>query len=50
MHTSGHASTKMLAEVINAVDPQDKIYPMHTECAEDFKDLPIKAELKDRIV
>ena len=49
MHTSGHASTKMLAEVINAVDPQDKIYPMHTECAEDFKDLPIRAELKDRI-
>ena len=39
----------MLTDVINAVDPQDKIYPMHTECAEDFKELAIKEELKDRI-
>ena len=49
MHTSGHATPKMLADVINAVDPQDKIYPMHTECAEDFKELPIRPELQDRI-
>ncbi|MCR5119440.1 MAG: MBL fold metallo-hydrolase [Lachnospiraceae bacterium] len=50
LHTSGHASVKVLTDVINAVDPQDKIYPMHTECAEDFKELAIKEELKDRIV
>ncbi len=50
LHTSGHATTQMLADVINAVDPQDKIYPMHTECAEDFKELPIRPELKERIV
>ena len=50
LHTSGHATPKMLAEVINAVNPQDKIYPMHTECAEDFKDLPIRDEMKKRIV
>ena len=50
LHTSGHATTQMLADVINAVDPQDKIYPMHTECLEAFKELPIRAELKDRIV
>ncbi|MCR5790086.1 MAG: MBL fold metallo-hydrolase [Lachnospiraceae bacterium] len=49
LHTSGHASVKMLTDVINAVDPQDKIYPMHTECAEDFKKLKIRAKLKDRI-
>lgn len=50
MHTSGHATTKMLAEVINAVDPQDKIFPMHTECADDFMELPIRDGLKDRII
>ncbi len=50
LHTSGHATTEMLAEVINAIDPQDKIYPMHTECAGEFKDLPIREELKTRIV
>ncbi len=50
LHTSGHATMQMLADVINAVDPQDKIYPMHTECAEGFKELPIRPELKDRIV
>ena len=50
LHTSGHATTQMLADVINAVDPQDKIYPMHTECVEDFKKLPIKPELRERIV
>ncbi len=50
LHTSGHAAVQMLADVINAVDPQDKIYPMHTECAEDFKMLPIKPELRQRIV
>ncbi len=49
LHTSGHATTEMLAKVINAIDPQDKIYPMHTECVEDFKELPIKAYLKNKV-
>jgi len=49
LHTSGHASADMIAEVINAVDPQEEIIPMHTENAEGFKKLPIKEELKERI-
>ena len=50
MHTSGHATPRMLAAVINAVDPQEAIYPMHTECAEAFATLPIHEELKQRII
>ncbi len=50
LHTSGHATPEMIAAVINAVDPQDRIYPMHTECAEAFRELPIREELKERIV
>lgn len=49
LHTSGHATSKTLAQVINAVNPQDEIIPMHTEMPEAFKRLPIRAELKDRI-
>lgn len=49
LHTSGHATPRMLAQVINAVNPQDEIIPMHTEKPEEFKNLPIKAQLKDRI-
>ncbi len=49
LHTSGHATSKMLAQVINAVNPQDEIIPMHTERPEAFSELPIRAELKDRI-
>ena len=49
LHTSGHATSKMLAQVINAVNPQDEIIPMHTERPEAFGELPIRAELRDRI-
>lgn len=50
LHTSGHASPQMLAEVIKAVAPTDEIRPMHTEKQNQFKLLPIDEELKNRIV
>ncbi len=49
LHTSGHATPDMIARVINAVDPQDKLYPMHTEKREEFENLPIKEEIKERL-
>jgi ribonuclease J len=50
LHTSGHATTKMLADVINAVNPTDAILPIHTEYPENFRLLPISDELKEKIV
>ena len=41
LHTSGHASPKMLAEVIKAVAPTDEIRPMHTEYPKMFEELDI---------
>ena len=49
LHTSGHATPAMLEAVIKAVDPQDKIYPLHTERPDQFKKLDIGL-LRDRIV
>ncbi len=50
LHTSGHATPKMLADVINAVAPTDALYPMHTEAFEEFKKSPyIKEQYKDLI-
>ncbi len=49
MHTSGHAIAKMLENVINEVNPQEMIYPIHTENVKAFKKLKIKEELKTRI-
>ncbi len=48
LHTSGHASAKMLAEVISEVNPTTEIRPMHTEYPEFFYDLPVdpKIDLK----
>lgn len=43
LHTSGHASPQMLADVIKAVAPTDEIYPMHTEHPEMFEKLDIGA-------
>lgn len=40
-HTSGHASAKMLSEVIRKVAPTDEIRPMHTEHPELFEKLDI---------
>ncbi len=41
LHTSGHASTQMIADVIKAVAPTDEIYPMHTERPKMFEKLEI---------
>lgn len=41
LHTSGHATPKMIENVIEAVDPQEAIIPMHTENAEGFRELNI---------
>ena len=49
LHTSGHASRKTLAEVIKAVDPKEKIYPIHTENAEGLKSLHIPQKYIDMI-
>lgn len=46
LHTSGHASPKMLADVINAVAPTDEILPMHTEHPEMFGKLGIAIKAK----
>ena len=49
LHTSGHAYSGMLARVINAVDPQNRIYPMHTEKPDGFLKLDINDRLKDML-
>ena len=41
LHTSGHATPQMLAEVIKAVAPTDEIIPMHTEHPEMFEKLDV---------
>lgn len=46
MHTSGHATAKMIANVIKAVDPQEAIIPMHTENASGFRELNIPYKYK----
>lgn len=48
MHTSGHAAAPLLADVINAVEPRECIYPIHTENAKELEEL-IKDELRRRI-
>ena len=48
-HTSGHAHAKMLADVINAVAPEEEIRPMHTEHPEMFEKLEIQEKYKKRI-
>lgn len=49
LHTSGHATAEMIKDMIIAVDPQEEIIPIHTECREAFSDLNIGDELKKRI-
>ncbi len=46
LHTSGHATAKMIAEVIKAVDPQEEIIPMHTENVKGFRELDIDERYK----
>lgn len=49
LHTSGHATPEIIAEVINAVNPREAIVPTHTENAEAFQKLDIPEELKEII-
>lgn len=48
LHTSGHASTDLIAEVIKAANPGE-IRPIHTEDMGAFLDLKIPDELKTRL-
>ena len=50
IHTSGHASAECLADVCNLVNPKKGIIPIHSENSADYKNLPIKEELKDKII
>ncbi|HPU62555.1 MAG TPA: MBL fold metallo-hydrolase [Mobilitalea sp.] len=50
LHTSGHATTKCIEEVISAVNPNKAIIPIHTENKAAFTDLNISEDLKQRIV
>lgn len=49
LHTSGHATAEFIKDMIKAVDPQEEIVPIHTECKEAFFDLDIGEGLKERI-
>lgn len=48
LHTSGHASPALIAEVINAAAPKE-LYPIHTEDAWEFLRLDIPEQLKDHL-
>ena len=49
MHTSGHATAQMIADIIHAADPQEAIIPMHTENVEGFRELDIDMRYKEMI-
>ncbi|WP_282039126.1 MBL fold metallo-hydrolase [Saccharicrinis aurantiacus] len=50
IHTSGHASADCLAEVCNLVNPTKGIIPIHSEKSAYYQKLPIKEELKSKII
>jgi len=50
IHTSGHASADCLAAVCNLVNPTLGIIPIHSENSSQYQQLPIKEELKKRII
>ncbi len=50
IHTSGHASADCLADVCNLVNPVWGIIPIHSEKSSDFNKLPIREELKGKII
>lgn len=50
IHTSGHASADCLTDVCNLVNPTKGIIPIHSEKSSDYQKLPIKEELKDKII
>lgn len=50
IHTSGHASAECLANVCKLVNPVSGIIPIHSEYSENFKQLDIGDELKNKII
>lgn len=50
IHTSGHASADCLVDVCNLVNPTSGIIPIHSENSSNYKKLPIKDELKSKII
>lgn len=50
IHTSGHASADCLVDVCNLVNPTSGIIPIHSENSSNYQKLPIKEELKSKIV
>lgn len=50
MHTSGHAYTKLIEQVIEAVNPTEAIIPIHTEAADELFNLNISQNMKNKIV
>jgi len=50
IHTSGHASADTLVEVCNLVNPKLGIIPIHSENSSNYQKLPIKEELKAKII
>ena len=49
LHTSGHATAKTIADVINVINPQERIVPVHTENPQGFLELRISKEMKYRM-
>jgi len=50
IHTSGHASADCLVDVCNLVNPTLGIIPIHSENSSNYQKLPIKEELKSKII
>jgi ribonuclease J len=50
IHTSGHASAECLVDVCNLVNPTLGIIPIHSENSSNYQKLPIKEELKSKII
>jgi len=50
IHTSGHASADCLSNVCNIVNPIYGIIPIHSEYSDNYRNLPIKEELKGKII
>lgn len=50
IHTSGHASAECLAEFCSTVNPSIGIIPIHSEKSENYKNLKISNELKNKVI
>lgn len=50
LHASGQASADCLSEVCNLANPIKGMVPIHSENSADYHKLPIREELKDKII